>query len=131
VLPPEVDLVHLRNEENLPEAGTGEWIFEDDRYRKWRDSRESRLLWLCGGIGTGKTTLAKRVAAELLKGTEPGGVKLVFNFLSPVPPTAGTSIDEAELSQRKLAKVASDLLYGQCSQRARPMVGRPIGRRPG
>ena len=116
MLPPEVDLVHLRNEENLPEAGTGEWIFEDDRYRKWRESRESRLLWLCGGIGTGKTTLTKRVAAELLKGTEPGGVKLFFNFLSPVPPTAGTSIDEAELSQRKLAKVASDLLYGILQQ---------------
>ena len=114
--PPEIDLVHLRNEENLPEAGTGEWIFQDDRYKRWRESRGPRLLWLCGGLGTGKTTLAKGVAAELLKGTDSGGDKLFFNFLSPVPLTTGTPADDTELSQRGLAKVASDLLYGILQQ---------------
>jgi len=114
--PPEIDLVHLRNKENLPEAGTGGWIFRDDRYKRWRESREHRLLWLCGGLGTGKTTLAKRVAAELLKGTDPGRVKLFFNFLSPALLTAGIPADDAESSQRGLAKVASDLLYGILQQ---------------
>jgi len=62
--------------------------------------------------------LAKRVAAEFLKGPDnpPEGVKLVFHFVSPELPTAAISTDETELSQLRLAKVVSDLLYGILQQ---------------
>ena len=116
VSPPEIDLDHLSDEYNLPQGNTGKWIFEDVGYRVWQESRESKLLWLCGGPGTGKTMLAKGVAAEFLRGPDLDRVKMAFHFVSPEPPTDGNSADEDRLSQLRLAKVASDLLYSILQQ---------------
>ncbi|PUU84183.1 hypothetical protein B9Z19DRAFT_1118285 [Tuber borchii] len=97
---PEIDLDRLRDEYNLPQANTGRWIFEDDRYRAWHESREFKLLWLCGSPGTGKTMLAK----------------------TP-PPTNGKPTDEGRLSQLSLAKVAGSLLYSILEQDGNLFVG--------
>ncbi|KAG0633367.1 hypothetical protein HOY80DRAFT_1064102 [Tuber brumale] len=103
---PEIDLDYLCDKYNQPEAGTGEWIFKDHRYKQSLDSEESELLWLCGGPGTRKAMLAKHVAANFLKGftDPPGGVKLVFHFVSPEPPRNGTSADEPGSPQPNLSR---------------------------
>ena len=116
VSPPEIDLDHLRDEDNLPQGNTGKWIFEDAGYRVWRESRISKLLWLCGGPGTGKTMLAKAVASKFVGGPSLNGVKLAFHFVSPELPANGNYADEDQLSQPRLAKVARDLLYSMLQQ---------------
>ena len=114
---PEIDLVYLCDEHTRPVYGTGEWIFEDERYVDWRNDGESKLLWLCGGPGKGKTVLAKRVAAEFLKRLDdpPNRVELVYLFISPELPINKIST-KAESPQPRLAKILSDLLYSILQQ---------------
>jgi len=115
--PPNIDLDYLHDEHKLPRDDTGTWIFEEVEYRGWCESKESKLLWICGGPGTGKTMLAKSIAAQLLSRPHPPNqVKLAFYFISSELSTDRNSADEAKLSQLTLSKVACNLLYSILEQ---------------
>lgn len=43
--------------------GTCEWFFEDERFRKWRDS-DFGLLWVSAGPGSGKSVLSRALIDE-------------------------------------------------------------------
>ncbi|KAI9162873.1 Vegetative incompatibility protein [Paramyrothecium foliicola] len=46
--------------------GTGEWLLRHHVYLTWRESRSSRVLWLNGIPGAGKTKLSSKVVDDLL-----------------------------------------------------------------
>jgi len=83
---PESFLYNLRREEGQADVDTGGWIFRDAQCREWRESEESKLLWLCGCPGAGKTVLARHVVAGLHKENDnpPEGDKLSFHFIFPL-----------------------------------------------
>ncbi|KAH0538447.1 hypothetical protein FGG08_004945 [Glutinoglossum americanum] len=47
-------------------GGTGEWLLRHERYREWRKSSASTILWLHGIPGAGKTKLVSTVVDDLL-----------------------------------------------------------------
>ncbi|UKZ46399.1 hypothetical protein TrVGV298_000600 [Trichoderma virens] len=44
--------------------GTCEWFFADERFRNWRDSNASSLLWVSAGPGCGKSVLSRALIDE-------------------------------------------------------------------
>ncbi|KAL7937040.1 ankyrin repeat-containing domain protein [Trichoderma chlorosporum] len=44
--------------------GTCEWFFTDERFRNWRDSNASSLLWVSAGPGCGKSVLSRALIDE-------------------------------------------------------------------
>lgn len=45
--------------------GSCQWLALESSFRRWRDALEPRIFWLNGNPGTGKTFLAKFVAAHV------------------------------------------------------------------
>ena len=62
-----------------PCSDTGEWFLSDDRFKSWRDTPESSLLWVKGSPGQGKSVLAK-IALRNLEARVPGGDSVVIYF---------------------------------------------------
>ena len=56
--------VNYERARSLSQHGTGEWLLHDLRFKVWLTG-ETRLLWLHGIPGSGKTVLSSSVIAEL------------------------------------------------------------------
>ncbi|KAK3935808.1 hypothetical protein QBC46DRAFT_322718 [Diplogelasinospora grovesii] len=70
---PEDDIM-LHESVRLP--GSCEWLGSKDYYRSWKESLDSRFLWLRGRPGAGKSVLASHIISDL-RGT---GVDCCFFF---------------------------------------------------
>ncbi|KAK1855629.1 hypothetical protein CCHR01_01804 [Colletotrichum chrysophilum] len=46
--------------------GTCEWVFQDERFHRWRDNESSSLLWISAGPGYGKSVLSRALIDENL-----------------------------------------------------------------
>ncbi|MCJ1264872.1 hypothetical protein MMC22_004747 [Lobaria immixta] len=44
--------------------GTCEWVFEDEKFLEWRDTKKSSLLWIFAGPGCGKSVLSRCLVDE-------------------------------------------------------------------
>ncbi|OCK76384.1 hypothetical protein K432DRAFT_360469 [Lepidopterella palustris CBS 459.81] len=63
-----------------PETCT--WMFTQDEYLKWLDSRESSLLWVSGGGGFGKSILMSAIIEELQRQSIDKGTFVHYFFCS-------------------------------------------------
>ncbi|KAK1765476.1 hypothetical protein QBC33DRAFT_544396 [Phialemonium atrogriseum] len=65
-----LDLVRL--------SGSCTWLATKQKYRAWRDGRDTRLLWFQGRPGAGKTVLSSYIVDDLRK----SGIDCCFFFFS-------------------------------------------------
>ncbi len=54
------------------------WILENDDFQRWRNDQQSRLLWINGDPGKGKTMLLCGIINELKKSTAEAGLLSYF-----------------------------------------------------
>lgn len=98
----------LEKHKSRREKDTCKWIFELERYKNWRSSTESSLLWISGVGGLGKSILMSTVVDELREAfKEEQGYSAQYFFCS-----AGDD------STRLVARIKKQLLH-QLYQMAR------------
>ncbi|KAL7963418.1 hypothetical protein V8C34DRAFT_322270 [Trichoderma compactum] len=75
---PEADKLRIESTKGGLFEKAYNWILTNENYLQWRDNAESRLLWIKGGPGKGKTMLLCGIIDELKKGRP---TKNVCHFL--------------------------------------------------
>ncbi|RYP74644.1 hypothetical protein DL771_002910 [Monosporascus sp. 5C6A] len=64
--------------------GASNWILDHDDFRRWRDSEDSRLLWIKGDPGKGKTmlmiTIVDELERQLARSQQPASVATVVSY---------------------------------------------------
>jgi hypothetical protein len=73
------------------------WLLEDDSYQRWKTQDASRLLWIKGDPGKGKTMMTIGLIAELSRGDE----------VKPSPRAMTKMLAKLKLSSKQHAKGAS------------------------
>ncbi|KAM6504757.1 hypothetical protein FSOLCH5_015252 [Fusarium solani] len=62
---PRIDKSRIKNDKGGLLEGSYKWILDHDDFRRWRDDDQSRLLWIKGDPGKGKTMLLIGIVDEL------------------------------------------------------------------
>jgi hypothetical protein len=66
---PRDDMVRIEKDKGGLLEDSCHWIFENADFRKWRDDQQSRLLWIKGDPGKGKTMLLCGIINKFQKST--------------------------------------------------------------
>ncbi|KAF5875452.1 putative ankyrin repeat protein [Botrytis fragariae] len=76
-------ILHMdHHQEYKPLGGTGEWILDHSDWKKWRQSQKSRLFWLRGKMGAGKSNLVFIIISHLLKICTNGQERTAFFYIN-------------------------------------------------
>ncbi|KAF3034267.1 hypothetical protein E8E11_001607 [Didymella keratinophila] len=78
------------------------WILEDGSFQQWRTQNTSRLLWIKGDPGKGKTMMTMGVIAELSRGARKEEIR-------PSPRTVSNILSKMRLKPKKDANTATKL----------------------
>src|SRR5215469_13609423 len=75
----EKDRIEMNKDKLLKQCYT--WILDNSDFRRWRDSKQSRLLWIKGDPGKGKTMMMIALAEELSSEFKPRSLKQIARQL--------------------------------------------------
>jgi hypothetical protein len=118
VTDPREDRVRIEGDKDKLLRDCYAWILDDVSFQRWRTQDESRLLWIKGDPGKGKTMMTMGVIAELSKG---GGA-------SETPRTMSKILAKLKLNSRqKTTRVSQQCLltYFFC-QSTRPELNNAV-----
>ena len=62
---PRLDKTRIEQDKGGLLEGSYRWVLQNPQFKQWRDGRESRLLWIQGDPGKGKTMLLCGIVDEL------------------------------------------------------------------
>ncbi len=75
---PRDDKTHIERTKGGLLADAYRWVLDNADFQQWRDDRQSRLLWIKGDPGKGKTMLLCGIIDELTKSTPDTAVVSFF-----------------------------------------------------
>ena len=91
--------------------GTGQWLLDNDEFQLWESSSETKLLWVHGKHGCGKSYLAARVIDHLAKTqAHDGRAALSYSYCNPID--ASNAARNTGASNENSAMIDLDQLIG-------------------
>jgi hypothetical protein len=75
---PEIEKIRIQQTKGGLLEDVYRWVLENPDFRRWRDDKEVRLLWIRGDPGKGKTMLVCGIIDELKKSTSNSDLLLFF-----------------------------------------------------
>ena len=91
--------------------GTGQWLLDDEEFRSWESSFDTKLLWVHGKHGCGKSYLAARVIDHLARTqADDGGAALSYIYCNPID--ASNAARSTGASNENSAMIDLDRLIG-------------------
>lgn len=108
---------HLR-ENNRPLPGTCDWLLAAERFKAWCLSKSPSTLWLCGGMGTGKSCLTNRIIEQVKMLLNPSdNEKLAYVYCSN---TDRATQVEFSYCERILGSLLRQLAVKDCAREEPP-----------
>ncbi|KIM98437.1 hypothetical protein OIDMADRAFT_20084 [Oidiodendron maius Zn] len=97
--------------------GTGEWLLRKPKFDQWYRAEESSVLWLCGGIGVGKTILVSKVVDHFLSNAC-YGQSLAYFYCQ-----RGTNEPKRSIPSEILCSIVKQLAFNETTQTLIKPVG--------
>lgn len=69
---------HRTSWKQATKKGVSTWLFNVEKYNRWRDQTLSSALWMTGNLGSGKSVLTANVISNLMSATAPWIVAYFF-----------------------------------------------------
>ncbi|KAL4935781.1 ankyrin repeat-containing domain protein [Aspergillus oleicola] len=69
-----------KNVSSKPEKGTCDWVLQSEQYLRWKNDKDSKVLWISADPDCGKSVLSRSLVYERLKEHDPEATVCYFFF---------------------------------------------------